>query len=256
MRQTNPDSKYVIRHFESIRDHEQCQNLQNDVWGAAFAVPVNMTVAVQHHGGVAIGAFEQQTDSMVGFVVSFVAPTDITEARNGLSHHSHMAAVTDKWRGHGVGTELKLAQRDAVLAQGINLITWTYDPLESRNAALNIRKLGCICRTYTRNMYGEMSDNLNAGLATDRFEVEWWLDEQRPQLALDSPRIEIEVPVDFQTIKRQDINMAKAWRMRTRMQFEQAFKNGYAVTSFGQSGNRAYYELTKLSAGLAIIKQG
>lgn len=253
MQQLSPRSDYIIRPFDSIRDHEQCQNLQNEVWGAPYAVPVNMTVAVERHGGVAFGAFDRRTDAMIGFVLSFVAPTDIPEARHGLSHYSHMAAVADAWRGHGIGTELKLAQRDAVLTQGINLITWTYDPLEARNAALNIRKLHCICRIYWRNMYGEMSDNLNAGLPTDRFEVEWWLDAQGPVIAPDSPRIEVEVPLDFQTMKRRDINMAKAWRTRTRLQFEQAFKDGYAVTDFGQGGNRAYYTLTRLSGSVAIM---
>jgi predicted GNAT superfamily acetyltransferase len=190
---------------------------------------------------------------MIGFVLSFVAPVPFAEARRGLSHYSHMAAVSELWRGRGVGTELKQAQRDAVIAQGYNLITWTYDPLEARNAALNVRKLGCLCRTYARNVYGDMRDNLNAGVATDRFEVEWWLDDRRPQLAPDSPRMEIEVPVDFQSMKRHDVNLAKAWRMRTRMQFEQAFKDGYAVTEFAVGGNRAYYMLTKLSASLDIM---
>ena len=244
---------YVIRPFESIRDHEQCQELQGRVWGASSAVPVNMTVAVQRHGGLVLGAFLTRTQALIGFVLGFVAPTAHAGARHGLSHYSHMAAVVEEWRSRGVATALKFAQREAVLAQGLNLITWTYDPLEARNATLNIRKLGCICRTYAREVYGEMRDNLNAGVPTDRFEVEWWLDDQRPSFPQNSPRAEIEVPVDFQALKRRDLNLAKAWRSRTRLQFEQAFKQGYAVTSFDVGGNRAYYTLTKLSSTLDIM---
>jgi predicted GNAT superfamily acetyltransferase len=253
MKHVTSPANYSIRPFETIQDHEQCQAIQGKVWGESFAVPVNMTVAVERHGGVALGAYDGATQAMIGFVLSFLAPVTFPEARHGLSQYSHMAAVADEWRGRGVGTALKLAQSKAVLARGINLITWTYDPLEARNASLNIRKLGCICRTYARNVYGDMRDNLNAGLPTDRFEAEWWLDEQRPQFAADSPRMEIEAPVDFQALKRRDINLAKAWRTRTRLQFEQAFKAGYAVTSFGVNGNRAFYLLTRLSASFAII---
>ena len=253
MKQISAAADYVIRPFESIADHEQCQELQGQVWGAPFAVPVNMTVAVHRHGGVAIGAYDKHSRQMIGFVLSFVAPVTIPEARNGLSHYSHMAAVAESWRGRGIGAALKLAQREAVLAKGINLITWTYDPLEARNAALNIRKLGCICRIYERNVYGEMADNLNAGIATDRFEVEWWVGDPRPRFVPDSPRMEIETPVDFQAIKKRDLNLAKAWRMRTRLQMEQAFKQGYAVTGFNVGGNRAYYTLTKLSGSLDIM---
>jgi chorismate synthase len=253
MKHLTPSNDYIIRPFESTRDHEQCQDLQSAVWGESSAVAANMTIAVQRHGGVALGAFEAHTQAMVGFVVSFLSPAHFAGARNGLSHYSHMAAVAQDWRNRGVGAALKQAQRVAVLAQDVNLITWTYDPLEARNASLNIRKLGCICRTYTRNYYGEMRDNLNAGLPTDRFEVEWWLDDAGPAIPPNAPRAEIEVPADFQSIKRNDINLAKAWRMRTRLQFEQAFRDGYVVTSFGLGGNRAYYTLTKLSDAVDIM---
>ncbi len=246
-------TEYVIRPFESIRDHEQCQELQGQVWGTSYAVPVNMTVAMERHGGLAIGAFDTASRRLVGFALSFVAPVSFPEARDGLSHYSHMAAVAEAWRGKGVGTALKKAQREIVLSRGINLITWTYDPLEARNASLNVRKLGCICRTYMRNVYGDMSDKMNAGIATDRFEVEWWLDGQRPHLSPASQRAEIEVPVDFQAMKKRDINLAKAWRMRTRLQFEQAFRQGYAVSGFGVGGNRAYYTLTRLSGSTDIM---
>ncbi len=245
--------RYIIRPFESVADHEQCQTLQSEVWGPTFAVPVNMTVAVEHHGGVAIGAFDSETGQLLGFTLSFVAPTRFPQARGGLSHHSHMAAVIEGLRGRGLGAQLKLAQREAVLARGFNLITWTYDPLEARNATLNIRKLGCICRTYERNLYGDMADNLNAGLPTDRFEVECWLDKRCPQFEPGGATREIEIPTDFQSVKRSDLRQALAWRAHTRAQFEQAFADGFAVRAFTNRSDRAWYTLTRLSANLAII---
>ena len=80
-----------------------------------------------------------------------------------------------EWQSRGVGYALKVAQREAVLQQGLRLITWTYDPLESKNARLNIAKLGAVCNTYIRNYYGELRDDINLGLATDRFQVDWWI---------------------------------------------------------------------------------
>jgi predicted GNAT superfamily acetyltransferase len=222
--------------------------LQDEVWGRDFSVPVNITVAIAHHGGVAIGAFDTKTGEMLGFVLSFVAPTQYKSARNGLSHHSHMAAVTERWRGYGLGARLKLAQREAVLAQGINLITWTFDPLEARNANLNVNRLGCICRVYERDLYGSMGDNLNAGIPTDRFEAEWWLDENKPQSAPDSPILHIEIPISYQAVKQRSLQEAFELRQRSRVQFEQALQEGFAVTAFSLRGTSAWYTLTRLSA--------
>ena len=205
-----------------------------------------MTVAIMHHGGVAVGAFEELSGKMLGFALSFVAPTRLPNALGGLSHHSHMAAVTENYRGLGLGAQLKRAQRDVVLARGYNLMTWTFDPLEARNANLNVRKLGCICRTYERNLYGTMADNLNADLPSDRFEVEWWLDHHRPIFAENQPVREIEIPTDFQAIKKDGIQKAREWRMRTREQFEQAFNAGYVVTAFTRLNDRAWYTLRSL----------
>ncbi len=253
-----------IRPFASIDDHTQCDALQRRVWGDASTISPPMTIAIQRHGGIALGAFDRRSQRMVGFVLSFLAPSALPGATNGLSHHSHMAAVAPEWQNQGIGMALKLAQRQAVLLQGINLITWTYDPLEARNAMLNIHKLGAICRTYHRNYYGEMPDRLNAGLATDRFEVEWWLDGSAPanlappdssapiQRALIAPdqhpaatRLEIDIPPDFQSLKRGDLNHAKAWRMRTRLQFEDAFSRGYIVVDFVTTASRACYILER-----------
>ncbi len=263
-------AELVMRAFGALKDHEQCAELQRRIWGESNAVVAHMTVAIQRHGGVAIGAFDRRAGQLVGFVLSFLAPTAIPGAAHGLSHHSHMAGVAPEWQNRGIGTALKLAQREAVAAQGVNLITWTYDPLEARNARMNLHKLGARCRTYYRDYYGEMRDALNAGVASDRFEVEWWLDAPAPapapppspaasispsvsatavtaspaSSARRAARIEINIPRDFQAMKRKDINLARAWRMKTRLQFEEAFSKGFAATDFVVSADRACYILS------------
>ena len=157
-----------------------------------------------------------------------------------------MAAVLPAWRGRGLGVALKQAQAKAVLQDGYNLMTWTYDPLEARNANLNIKKLGGICRTYIRNCYGKMRDPLNQGLPSDRFEVEWWLDNTaaalRP-LAQTAPRF-IDIPTNFQAIKQASLAQAKQIRLKTREQFEQAFAAGYLVTGFQLTSEYGRYVLT------------
>ncbi|MCX7939944.1 MAG: hypothetical protein N2545_10990, partial [Thermoflexales bacterium] len=216
-------------------DYVQCVALQQAVWSGDLAVPAQMMLALTRHGGVALGAFTPE-GRMIGFVLSFLG----WSAQGVLCHHSHMAAVAEGWRDRGVGTALKRAQREAVLAQGVCLITWTYDPLEARNAHLNIAKLGCICRTYIRNAYGEMPDALNAGLPSDRFEVEWWL-EERP--VFQPPTRMIAIPRDFQALKRADLSAALAWRLQTREQFERAFAEGYVVVGFETRDDLGVYHL-------------
>lgn len=249
---------YVIRPFERVGDHEQCEQVQQRVWGGSFVVPANITITLQRHGGVAIGAFDAD-DRLIGFVVGLLSPAHHEGANKGLSHHSHIAAVLPEWQGRGVGEALKRAQGEAVRAQGLNLVTWTFDPLEAKNARLNIAKLGCICRTYIRNAYGNMNDALNAGLPSDRFEVEWWLDRelQNDELRMANGRLSfsivnsefsIEIPRDFQAIKRDDINAAWRWRMETREQFERAFTSGFVVTQFTLTDDRAFYTLARNSA--------
>ena len=248
-------SNYLIRPFADFEDFEQAEQLQNVTWSAVETVPSNMLIAMAHHGAVAVGAFDV-ANKMLGFAFSFVSPTNISGANLGLSHHSHMAAVLPEMRGQGIGVALKQAQAKAILAQGYNLMTWTYDPLEAKNANLNITKLGCICRTYIPNCYGEMRDGLNAGLPSDRFEVEWWLeqgmkDEGRGMRYLRSSLfphpsyLHIEIPLDIQAIKKTDMARAKAIRLQTREQFEQAFAEGFIVTGFEVTAECGIYLLTK-----------
>jgi predicted GNAT superfamily acetyltransferase len=240
---------FHIRSFEKHSDFEQAEALQALTWSRIETVPSNILIAMTHHGALALGAFDE-TDRLLGLAFSFLAATHIPGAKHGLSHHSHMAAVRPELRGQGIGEALKRAQAKALLARGFNLMTWTYDPLEARNANLNIVRLGCVCRTYIRNCYGEMRDGLNAGLPSDRFEVEWWLEEGgggvvgRPEA---DSRLMIEIPADFQAIKKMDMALALKIRLHTRQQFEDAFAQGYAVMGFAVGSPNARYLLAPIS---------
>ena len=165
----------VIRPLTTHAEIFAVEQLQRDAWGVpeVDVVPLHMLITPPRHGGLLLGAFDG--DRLAGFVFGFLGLT----ADGRLKHCSHMAGVHPDYRDHGVGYHLKLAQRDHVLAQGLDLITWTFDPLETRNAWLNFHKLGVICHTYIRNLYGAMRATINAGPPSDRFEVEWWIRSQR-----------------------------------------------------------------------------
>jgi predicted GNAT superfamily acetyltransferase len=270
-----PSRDFVIRPLTTVADFTACEEIQRQVWGPGDTevVPLNMLLAAARNGGIALGAFVG--DEMIGFVFGILG----TSRRFGpeapatvkLKHHSHMLAVLPEWRSEGVGYALKLAQGEAARAQGLRLMTWTYDPLESRNARLNISKLGAVCDTYYRDYYGQMRDELNVGLPSDRFQVDWYIDSKRVATRLSGQRgrLErehftsagtvllnparldaalprpsenvaelksdlalVEIPSDFQSLKHADETLALAWRMQTREIFERAFGRGYLVTDF------------------------
>jgi predicted GNAT superfamily acetyltransferase len=241
---------YLIRPFESVEEHYACEALQEAVWGGGV-LAANMTITLCRHGGIAIGAFDAATNQMIGCAVGMLSPAHHAGTLNGLSHHSHIAAVLPAHQGRGIGEAIKRVQADWCRASGLNLMTWTVDPLEARNARLNMGKLGCICRTYLVNCYGLMNDELNAGIASDRFEVEWWLDRdaQRagvPESAGWQPdALHIDIPADFQRMKRVDHAGAIQARMETREKFLQAFADGYVVVGFEGDGSRAQFTLRK-----------
>jgi predicted GNAT superfamily acetyltransferase len=158
--------------------------LQRQVWSGneTEVVPAHMLIAVIHNGGLLIGAFDseqgQDLADLVGFVFGFPG-LYFTPDGPRPKHCSHMLGVRPDFRDKGVGFALKRAQWQMVRHQGIDRITWTYDPLLSRNAHLNIAKLGAVCNTYARDVYGVLRDDLNLGLPTDRFQVDWWVNSQR-----------------------------------------------------------------------------
>jgi len=132
-------------------------------------VPLHLMMAVQENGGLLLGAFSEST--LVGCVLGFPGFT----ADGKPKHCSHLMAIAPAHQSSGIGYQLKLAQREVALARGFDLVTWTYDPLQSRNAYLNIHKLGGVSTSYLPNLYGSLMDGLNAGLPTDRLQVEWWI---------------------------------------------------------------------------------
>jgi predicted GNAT superfamily acetyltransferase len=160
------------------------EDLQRQVWSGneTEVVPAHMLIAAIHNGGLLIGAFAneqgQASARLVGFVFGFPG-LYFTPDGPRPKHCSHMLGVRPDFRDKGVGFALKRAQWQMVRHQGIDRITWTYDPLLSRNALLNIAKLGAVCNTYFRDVYGELRDDLNTGLPTDRFQVDWWVNSQR-----------------------------------------------------------------------------
>jgi predicted GNAT superfamily acetyltransferase len=242
-------SNISIRPIETFAELRAVEELQKEVWGIPDldVVPLTHLVAVQAAGGVLLGAFDRQT--LVGFVYGFVAQED-----GQIAHHSHMLAVKTAYRNFNLGYKLKLAQREAVMAQGINLITWTFDPLQSLNAHFNFTKLGVISDRYVINFYGEEAASFLHQTGTDRFWVKWLLPSDRvvqrlkttrPVLENPSDKLLIEIPSDINKLQQANPELAFEWRQRTRREFTEAIDAGYTVRDFYREEERGIYILGK-----------
>lgn len=167
----------TLRILDTPAHMQAVEELQLAVWGVVEA-PTPLLITFAHNGGLVIGAFDERR--MIGFVAGFpgliVTPDEIR-----VKHCSHVLGVLPEFRNRGVGYALKRAQWQMVRRQGVELITWTYDPLLSRNAHLNIARLGAVSRKYVPEMYGNMHDDLNRGLPSDRLQVELWVNSPRVQ---------------------------------------------------------------------------
>jgi predicted GNAT superfamily acetyltransferase len=270
-----------IRDFEKPTDYEACAQLQVDVWGfsAADAVPPLHLIAMHHYGGILLGAFERER--MVGFVCGFSGWD-----RGRVFHHSHMLAVVPEYRGSGLGEKLKWAQRNRVMEQGIELVNWTFDPLQAVNANLNVNRLAATVGKYRVNIYGESKSPLHGSLPTDRFEAEWLLSSERvtkalrgelpawpswenlpranateiaksgfrvsaeADLEIDEDAVLAEIPESINRIMAQDMELALDWRLKTRHLFRSYFERGYVVKGFHRSEGRAFYRLEREEAPL------
>ena len=174
---------FNIRLLESPEDMSLVEDLQRAVWPGSETdvVPAHMLITAIHNGGLVLGAFSEE--KLIGFVFGFPGLESTPDGPRS-KHCSHMMGIHPNHRDSGIGFALKRAQWQMVRHQGLDHVTWTYDPLLSRNAYLNIAKLGAVCTTYRRAEYGEMRDGLNAGLSSDRFQVDWWINTRRVESRL------------------------------------------------------------------------
>jgi len=268
-----------IRKLTSSKDYLDAEEVQRTVWNFPDReiVCLNDLVATQKTGGHVFGAFEN------GRMVAFCFGTP-GYGEGKPYHYSRMLGVIPGYQDSGLGYSLKLKQRDYVLEQGLERITWTFDPLQSRNAYFNIEKLGCVIRTYVVNLYPASSSPYNAGVDSDRFSPDWWIATRRVKERLAGRRIDydlksfpevietrrngggwreptsvrtkrrdrrvlVEIPDDIDALKKDDLALAQRWRESTREAFVSCFKRGYVIHGFASlpelGGRRSFYLLEK-----------
>lgn len=259
-----------IRNLQTVEELKQVRQLEAIVWSFEDSVPVNQTITVVKNGGFILGAFLHH--ELVGFQYSF-------PGFDGKQVYlcSHSLGIHPNFRKYGIGEKLKWAQREMAATMGYELISWTYDPLETVNGNLNLHKLGAVCSTYMEDAYGEMDDGLNSGIATDRFLVEWQLDEMQDnggvlirndntpvdpqsilmkttkkdgflipgkiQINLEYDVLYVPVPGNFQEIKSSDFSLAVEWRNVTRKIFTNYLRKGWQVTDLIKAGNEQNHYL-------------
>lgn len=270
-----------IRPARERADFDACCLLQRAVWGLA---DIDITssiqlIATQHAGGSVLLA-ETPEGQAVGFAYAFPA------LRGGVPHlHSDMLAVLSEQRRHGVGARLKWAQRDDALARGLALITWTFDPLQARNANLNLHRLGASATEFLENFYGITSASLHHGLPTDRLLVRWelsaphvveraaatgsrnavatpafprindvkwqagWAVSSEPRLDLGDAALLLEIPPEFDVIHQAAPRVAADWHDKVRRALRSYFGRGYVASDFAPTEEggrrRPFYVLTK-----------
>ena len=267
----------TIREVKTAEELRAVERLQVEVWGIPDldVVPLYHLVAAQASGGVLLGAFDR--DEMVGFVYGFVGLE-----RGRTVHHSHMLAVRQEYRSQKLGFRLKAEQRRFVMDQGIDTMTWTFDPLRSLNASFNFGKLGVIADQYYPDFYGSEAASFLHRNGTDRLWVTWHLSSSKvieklegrsvateisslPVLvavcetgapivrdlkaALRSPQFVIEIPSDIGLIEAENLETARNWRTTTRTAFTAALDAGYVIADFavsnGSGRNVGSYILSK-----------
>src|SRR5258708_36800823 len=175
MRKSRGQGKTLeVRPCRNIDELRACVELQREVWkfDDIDVIPLRMFVGAEQVGGQVIGCSEG--DAMVGYALSVPGSGD----RRAYGHWQ-VRAGRERYRNSGLGRRLKLAQRDDALRRGFDMIEWTFDPLEIKNAYLNIEKLGAVTRKYSVNHYGFSTSHLHRGLPTDRLIAEWWLKSKR-----------------------------------------------------------------------------
>lgn len=255
----------TIRPITDLTGCADLQSIHATIWGMTEdeIIPTHVLVTWATNNCVLLGAYDsngpQTAHGMIGFALGWYGVYHTPQPQ--LKYCSHIVGVLPEYRGRDIGLRLKLAQRDTILRDGqTTLMSWTYDPLQIVNGSFNIHRLGARCTTYKRDVYGEMTDALNAGAPSDRFQVDWWMDSARVVNHLDQtypvwdttrmeypvavrdnmpyaetmPRwdgqlVAIPLPEHLAMLRTHDKPRLAAWRLMQRNYFEAAFAAGYAV---------------------------
>lgn len=235
-----------IRQLKQHGEFADAVRLQKEIWGFQDVelLPLRLFVVASKIGGQVLGAFDGA--QMVAFCLC------IPGLKGGAKAylHSHMLGVLPQYRNTGLGRQMKWKQREFALAEGIDLIEWTFDPLEIKNAFFNIERLGAIVRRYVHNQYGTTSSHLHGGLPTDRLTAEWWIASPRVEAFYDGKPFErplamhrISVPINIAELRQTDRHQARDIQARIAAQFDIHFRARLAVIGFEKTKEAGTYLL-------------
>ncbi len=258
-------ANFHIRPISNQTEFRQCEQLQIAVWGS-LSVSSEVMIVTQKYGGAVLGAFAGKR--LAGFLYAFLA-----HRKNRTIHWSHMMAVAPGHRDRGLGFRMKLAHRELALSRGIRSICWTFDPLQSRNATLNLARLGARAEEYVTDCYGHFPSKIEKGLSSDRLVVNWqiasakvsgvlkrtaptlpapdcarvnetalgaggFLENRRLHLNLHERKLALEIPSNTDEIRTKHLKLAAKWRLDTRKIFQAYLARGYKVETFIPPGGR------------------
>ena len=241
------DPGVAIRECSSIEDFQQCIELERAVWkdDDIGIMPIRLYMISKACNAPTIGAFES-SGRMVGFVHTMIAVMD-----KHVVYHSHLAAVLEDLRHQDIGFRMKLAQRQHAMKAGVPLIIWTFDPLQSRNAHLNINKLGAVVRRYEVNYYSEgLSTVFDSEVPSDRLFAEWWVSSAHVEsvLAGNRPYVggqtkSVLIPEDINKVRSRSVEEHLKWRIRVRENFQNALAGSLIVRGFERADGTSRYLL-------------
>ena len=247
-----PLTNLAIRRLETEAEFREALDVEKRVWGFADVelVPWRRMVVAKESGGLVAGAFDG--DTMIGFSLAFAGIHP-----DGASYwHSHMTGVLPEYQNRHIGRQLKLHQRQQAIERGVELVEWTFDPLEIRNGYFNVVRLGVIVRQLLPNLYGTTTSHLQGALPTDRLVAEWHVKSSRVAAALAGrePRdreknveATIDVPAKIEDLRHSDIEAAKSIQTRVRHKFQQSFAAGLVVVGYRVTGDGGVFELGRSS---------
>jgi predicted GNAT superfamily acetyltransferase len=237
-----------VRPLTNLEEFDAAVRLQKEIWGFEDIelLPLRLFVVASKVGGLSWGAFDGER--MIGFALAIPG----LKPGGKTYWHSHMMGVVKEHRNTGVGRALKIRQREDAIERGIELIEWTFDPLEIKNAYLNIVRLGAVVQRYVLNQYGTTTSHLHGGLPTDRCVAEWRISTKRVAAALEGnplplPAIDarIEVPFDIDAIRKRDSARAKEIQRRISGEFVAHFNNGLTVVGLERTERAGVYLLAR-----------